>query len=65
MAATAPKASRRPVPVVRLMEPVKTGPGHPEADGGAGARYRPGSLGILQDSVTSMAQRSKNTVNRR
>ena len=43
MAAPAPKASQRPVPVVRLMEAVMTGPGHPEADG-AGQGH-----GIAQD----------------
>jgi hypothetical protein len=38
MAATALKASRQPVPVVRLMEAVMAGPGHPEADGGPALR---------------------------
>jgi hypothetical protein len=33
MAAPALKASRRPVPGVRLMEVVKAGPGHPEGGG--------------------------------
>ena len=38
MAATTLKESRRPVPVVRLMEAVLAGPGHPEAEGGPALR---------------------------
>ena len=38
MAAPVLKRSRRPVPVVRLMEAVMAGPGHPEADGGPALR---------------------------
>ena len=40
MAATTLKESRRPVPVVRLMEAVMAGPGHPEADGGPALRVK-------------------------
>jgi hypothetical protein len=38
MAAPAPKASRRPVPGVRLMKAVMTGPVHPAAGGGPALR---------------------------
>ncbi len=58
MAASAPEASRRPVPVVRLMEAVMTGPGHPEADGGPALRVqlRCGGAGCHWSAGDSVAR---------
>jgi hypothetical protein len=58
MSAPAPKASRRPVPVVSVMEAVMAGPGHPEAGDGPALRVEPrcGTRRLVTDGRTDGRQ---------